>query len=59
MMCQNEVHVPELSESFKSIYEIVSAQRNLTHIFKKSELTSTHCCLRTENRSICHRVVRL
>ena len=49
------------------IYEIVS-KGDLTHvfffkisncfIFEKSEMSSTHCFLRTENRSIRHGVVR-
>ena len=49
-------------------FGIISVKRDLTHvlfkisnylIFYKSEMSTTHCFLRTENRSICHGVVRL
>ena len=50
---------------YNSMTGIVSAKRDLMHgfsrfqfffVFLKSEMSSTHC---TENRSICHGVVRL
>ena len=46
-------------------YRIVSTKRGLTRFFLQdfnfffgsSEMSSTHCFLRTENWSICHKVV--
>ena len=58
------------SHSRETIYGIVSAKKDLTHvfirfhllllflIFKKSEMSSTLCLICTENRSIRYGVVR-